>query len=72
MAEISDRPVVFVAVAVIAILVIGEVIVYTSDSSDYGAEMTMDDGIIEYDGIGEPAIVCRRRQNGLEFAPFNT
>ena len=49
MAEISDRPVVFVAVAVIAILVIGEVIVYTSDSSDYGAEMTMDDGIIEYD-----------------------
>lgn len=49
MVEVSDRPIVIIAVAVIAILVIGEVIVYTSDSSDYGAEMSLEDGTIHYD-----------------------
>ena len=38
-----------IAVAMIAILVIGEVIVYTSDSSDYSADIGMEDGVIEYD-----------------------
>ena len=49
MTEVSDRSVVVIAVAMIAILVIGEVIVYTSDSSDYSADIGMEDGVIEYD-----------------------
>ena len=34
----SDKPAVIIAVALLAIILIGEVIVYTSDYTDYSAE----------------------------------
>lgn len=37
-----------IAVAVLAVIVIGEVIVYTSDYTDYSAEATLEDGVLDY------------------------
>ncbi len=44
----SDVPVMIIAVAMIAVILIGEVVVYTSDYTDYSADASMEDGVISY------------------------
>lgn len=44
----SDRAVVAIAVAMLAIILIGEVVVYTSDYTDYSASASEADGVITY------------------------
>lgn len=44
----SDRTVVAIAVAIVAVILIGEVVVYTSDYTDYSAEASIEDGVISY------------------------
>ncbi len=49
MAERSDKPVIIIAIAIIAVILIGEVVVYTSDYTDYSADAALnDDGVLEY------------------------
>ncbi|MDR0523789.1 MAG: hypothetical protein LBG62_05155 [Candidatus Methanoplasma sp.] len=44
----SDRPVVAIAIALVAIVLIGEAIVYTSGSQRYSASAEVSDGALEY------------------------
>lgn len=44
----SERPLVILALAVVAVIVIGEAVVYTSDYTDYSADATYADGEITY------------------------
>ena len=44
----GDLRLIAVAIAVMAVLVIGEVIVYTSDYTDYSADASMDGGAVSY------------------------
>ena len=44
----SDRAVVAIAVALLAVILIGEVVVYTSDYTDYSAEASYSDGVVYY------------------------
>ena len=48
MSKSSDRTIVAVAVAIIAVILLGEVVVYTSDYTDFSADATYSDGILEY------------------------
>lgn len=45
----SDRPAIAIALVIIAVILIGEVIVYTSDYTDYSADATLTDGTVSYD-----------------------
>ena len=45
----SDRPAVAIAVMLIAVMLIGEVVVYTSDYTDYSATASLMDGTISYE-----------------------
>lgn len=57
----SDLPAIVIAIAVLAIVVIGEVVVYTSDYTDYSAEASLDDGKLSFsvsaDGSKEYATI---------------
>ena len=45
----SDKPIIAIAVVLIAVILVGEVVVYTSDYTDYGADARMEDGDIVYE-----------------------
>ncbi|MDO5861907.1 MAG: hypothetical protein Q4Q58_03845 [Thermoplasmata archaeon] len=44
----SDKAVVAMAVALLAVILVGEVVVYTSDYTDYSASASAEDGVITY------------------------
>lgn len=44
----SDKPIIAIAVILIAVILVGEVVVYTSDYTDYGADARMEDGNLAY------------------------
>ena len=46
--KISDKPVIALAVIILAIIVIGEAVVYTSDYTDYSAEVSFSGGDLTY------------------------
>lgn len=45
----SDRPAIVIALVLVAVLVIGEVVVYTSERSDYSAEVWTEEGSVRYE-----------------------
>ncbi|HJH57952.1 MAG TPA: hypothetical protein IAC83_07820 [Euryarchaeota archaeon] len=45
----SDKPVIAIAAILIAVILIGEVVVYSSDYTDYSADATLDGGDLSYE-----------------------
>lgn len=46
--KLSDKSVIIIAAAMLAVILIGEVVVYTSDYTDYSAEASRDGNVISY------------------------
>ena len=46
--KLSDRPAVVIAAVLIAVILVGEVIVYTSDSSDFSADASLENDTLTY------------------------
>lgn len=63
----SDRPAIAIALVIIAVILIGEVIVYTSDYTDYSADATLTDGTVSYsvtsDGTKPYSVVVNNNGN---------
>lgn len=57
----TELPAMVIAVAILAVIVIGEAVVYTSDYTDYSADASLEDGTLNYsvsaDGSKEYSVV---------------